>query len=183
MLFYILVILKKSLVSLLKYKKKFFPYFTKSLIGIEKNILDFGCGVGRFTPDLANLIKGTAIGIDPIKNLLKKANQQENVTYLLMKDTQIPLPNESVDITWICLVLGGINDVLLQENLQEIERVLKKDGLLFMVENTSNYSNTNYWYYRSVEEYQSLVKFATIEHLSTYFDQNESISIFAGRKY
>src|SRR5271157_6250808 len=43
-----------------------FPLFIRSLRGDERIALDFGCGTGRFTPHLARLIGGKAIGIDPI---------------------------------------------------------------------------------------------------------------------
>jgi SAM-dependent methyltransferase len=47
------------------------PSLRAQLRGDEKSILDFGCGAGRFTPELARLIGGRAIGVDPIPRLLE----------------------------------------------------------------------------------------------------------------
>jgi len=38
-------------------KRIIFPYFKSMLNGNEMNILDFGCGSGRFTHDLASILR------------------------------------------------------------------------------------------------------------------------------
>ena len=90
-------------------KKILFPLFKQQLSGREKSILDFGCGPGRFTLDLAELIHGYAVGADPIKHLLDLAPGKEDACYIQIEENNIPLGSDSVDIIWICLVLGGHN--------------------------------------------------------------------------
>ncbi|NJL58326.1 MAG: class I SAM-dependent methyltransferase [Desulfobacteraceae bacterium] len=124
------------------------------LIGNEKVILDFGCGTGRFTPDLAKIINGKAIGIDPIRYLIDMAPKIINVEYLLCKEGQIPLPENSVDVVWSCLVLGGINGKSLNKSIEEIDRVLKTGGLLFIVENTSEKKDGEFWFFRQFTDYK-----------------------------
>ncbi len=42
-------------------KDRLFPVLRDQLTGGERTILDFGCGPGRFTPDLAQMIDGKAV--------------------------------------------------------------------------------------------------------------------------
>lgn len=122
-------------------KGQLFPFLKEQLRNDEQVILDLGCGPGRFTSDLADLIHGKAIGIDPVKYLIDLAMEKENklnVEYGLMIPGVFPVNTLSVDVVWCCLVLGGIIDNNILENtVLEIKRVLKNDGLLFLVENTT----------------------------------------------
>jgi len=163
-------------------KSELYGFFRKSLRGDEKVLLDFGCGTGRFTSDLAQMTGAMAIGIDPIAELLKHAPQSENVEFKLMKAGVIPLMDVSVDVVWICLVLGGIEDALLSITINEIDRVLKKGGLLFLVENTTQKPDASYWKYRTWEEYRQLLSFVRLEQVHEYNELDERISIMVGRK-
>jgi len=163
-------------------KAAILPFFRQALNGREAVLLDFGCGPGRFTSDLASIIDGKAIGVDPISDYLKWAPKAPNVDYCLMKVGRIPLPSDSVDIVWVCLVLGGLNDSLLKETSSEILRVLRRDGLLFLVENTSEHPSVPHWTCRQFNEYQDQFHDTTLVHLTDYFDLGERISIMAGRK-
>jgi SAM-dependent methyltransferase len=165
-------------------KEKMFPFLKQELKGDEKIILDLGCGPGRFTPDLAKIIQGKAVGVDPIKDFIDMAPRSGNVTYRLMKESVIPLDENSVDVVWICLVLGGIiNERVLRNVVSEVNRILKNGGLIMLIENTSEKKDQEYWKFRSVAFYQSLFEFAKLKHFSDYYDLGERISIMAGRKH
>jgi SAM-dependent methyltransferase len=161
-----------------------FPYFTACLEGWERTVLDFGCGPGRFTPDLARLVNGEAVGVDPIERLLELAPRTASVRYEVMEEGFVPLPDDSFDVIWVCLVLGGIKDPFLQRTLAELNRLLRFNGLLFLVENTTakEVPADAAWLYRSLEEYRDQLRFAPLEHLGDYYDLGERISIMAGRK-
>ena len=164
-------------------KEQIYPHFKRCLKGNERMALDFGCGPGRFTADLASIISGHAIGIDPIRRLIDLAPTNEDVEYRIMKNNIVPMDNESVDIVWVCLVMGGIiNQGELKNAAKEINRVLKDGGLLFLVENTSEKSSGEYWIFRPIVTYEALFGNIQLEHLSDYFDMGERISIMAGRK-
>lgn len=136
-------------------KDKIFPFLRNYFTGRETLVLDYGCGCGRFTSDLAKIIKAKAIGVDVVKSLIDLSSEKEKVEYRLMTDNHIPLETCSVDIVWICLVLGGItNDSDLDKIISEISRVLKNDGLLFLIENTSEKKNGAHWKFRTFKEYQ-----------------------------
>ena len=164
-------------------KEKIFPFLKQVLTGREKTILDIGCGPGRFTVDLAELIQGKAIGVDPIQDFLDMAPKHEDVEYRLMRESIIPVGDESIDVVWICLVLGGlVKKRVLHNVVSEVDRILKHRGLIMLIENTTHTKDGEHWKFRSVEFYQSLFGFAELKHFSDYYDLDERISIMVGRK-
>jgi ubiquinone/menaquinone biosynthesis C-methylase UbiE len=164
-------------------KVAFFPYLRKMLKGDERTVLDVGCGTGRFSVDLARLVGGDCIGVDPVPELLDMAPRSQRVEYLLLKDGEIPLPDRSVDLVWTCLVLHCITTPQeLEKVAGEIRRVLRDDGLLFLIENTTDLPDVPYCKYRPPEFYQVLFDFVHLEHLADYTDVGERYSIMAGRK-
>ena len=162
-------------------KSILFPLLQAHLNGSERVVLDFGCGPGRFTPGLAHLVGGRAIGIDPIAALLKLAPADPQVEYQLLRHGRIPLADDSIDVLWICLVLGVIRGQKLQDTLRELRRVVAPGGLVFLVENTTAKPALKQIEYRSVAEYAELVDFAQLQHLHDYEDLGETISVLAGR--
>jgi len=164
-------------------KARLFTILASQLNGREKVALDFGCGPGRFTPDLADLIRGNSIGVDPIPQFLEMAPKKDKAEYLLLENQVIPLADASADVVWVCLVLGGITEENeLGQTAREINRVLKSDGLLFLVENTTDAPSAAHWKFRPFESYEKLCSFAPLRYLSDYYDAGERISIMAGRK-
>lgn len=163
-------------------KEILFPLLVKHLRGDEKVILDFGCGPGRFTSDLAQIIGGRSIGLDPISQFLDVAPAHTDVEYRQLEEERIPLGNDSVDVVWICLVLGGIRDNALAKTIAEIQRVLKPNGLLFIAENTTDQPDSKYWHYRSANKYRAILTDFSLVKVGEYQEINEEISILAGRK-
>jgi len=162
-------------------KLQLYPWFRRQLTGKERLVMDFGCGPGRFTGDLAEMIHGNAVGIDPIRDLLAQAPARSGVEYKQMEQGTIPLVDGSVDVAWVCLVLGGIQGNELVRAVREIERVLKPDGLLFLVENTSDKEDGPYWKFRTVSQYTAMFPGRNLVHLHDYEDLGERISILSGR--
>lgn len=162
-------------------KSILFPLLSAQLDGNEQTVLDFGCGPGRFTPDLARIVGGRAIGVDPIASLLELAPADPQVEYRMLRHGRIPVPDHSIDVLWICLVLGVIRGNKLVETVQELRRVVAPGGLVFLVENTSSKPSQKQIEYRSTADYAALVDFAQLRHLGDYQDLGETISVMAGR--
>lgn len=155
----------------------------KCLTGEEKIAVDFGCGAGRFEPMLSKLVKEKVVGIDPIKKLISYAPKLQNVEYQVFDNFRINLPDNSVDLVFVSLVLGGIvNKNQLQNCVNELKRISSEDALFFVVENTAEKDNSFYWHYRNVEEYKELFDFCNLEVMETYEDLGEEITVLAGRK-
>lgn len=163
-------------------KRAIFPHLRKMLNGDERVILDFGCGPGRFTPDLAALIRGKAVGMDILPDYQRWTPRAPNVRYETIPEGRIPLETGSVDVVWVCLVLGSLRGRQLVRTVRELERVLKSEGLLFLVENTTQAKGSPHWVFRSFEEHRALFPRIRLRHLADYFDVGERISIMAGRK-
>jgi SAM-dependent methyltransferase len=157
------------------------PLLRARLRGDERMVLDLGCGPGRFTPALADLTHARVIGMDPIPRLLELAPRHSDVEYRVMSEAQIPLPSSSVDVAWICLVLGGVHGLTLERTVAEVRRVLRPGGLVFLVENTNDAPGDAFWAFRSVAEYQRLFLPVRLEHVHDYDDLGERISVLTGR--
>lgn len=167
-------------------KNQIFPFLTSLLRGDEEVILDFGCGVGRFTAGLASLIHGKAIGVDITAELIRLAPENDHVEYHVLREGRIPLRDHSVDVLWAYGVFGCIKRKFLDQTSREVDRVLKKNGLLFFTENTTEKSNMEYYAYYQVKDYQKIFPFIELKHLHDYFDIGKSFterfSIMAGRR-
>lgn len=161
--------------------RELFPLLRSRLRGDERLVLDLGCGPGRFTPDLADITRARVVGVDPIQRLLDLAPRHPQVDYRLMGEGQIPLDAASVDVVWICLVLGGIHGRTLDATIAEIGRVLRPGGLVFLVENTNDAIGDAFWAFRSVADYQRRFLPLSLDHLHDYRDLGERISVMAGR--
>jgi len=159
-----------------------FPLLANLRSGHERRVLDLGCGPGRFCPGLADLLDAEVVGVDPIEAFLRDAPRHPRVAYLRADATELPFEAKSFDIVWVCLVLGGLRVTELASAIDEIERVLADDGLLFLVENTSIKPDTAHWHFRSVGEYRSLFPDIALERAQSYDDLGEEISILAGRR-
>lgn len=163
-------------------KQELFPHLARLLRGHEKLALDFGCGPGRFTRDLAALIGGRAVGLDIVQRYLDAAPRDPHVDYRLMREGIIDLPDGCADVAWVCLVLGGIDGATLTRSALEIARVLAAGGLLFLVENTSRLPDVAHWKFRAVDRYRDMFPSVALEHLHDYDDLGETISVMAGRR-
>jgi SAM-dependent methyltransferase len=169
--------------SVTDYQKQIlFPLLKFELSGSESAVLDFGCGPGRFTPGLAELIGGAAIGVDITPELLKLAPISPSVSYQCIGTGTLPFPDSSFDVVWSCLVLGGIPDGQIEQSIAEIDRVLRPGGVFFYVENTAYEASADYWFFRDEEAYMKLASFCNPRKLGNYEDMGQTITIFVGRK-
>ena len=169
-----------------KFQKSFLlPLLKNELIGTEQIILDFGCGPGRFTSDLATLVNGKCIGVDPVEFFIKNAEKiTQNTDFKVISNGKLPIENESIDVLWICLVLGGITSrKKLKNAVHELDRVLRKGGLIFLVENVSQKQSSNHWVFRDTEMYKKLFSdICILDEKDSYFDLQEKIAVMSGRK-
>jgi SAM-dependent methyltransferase len=162
-------------------KKLFFPLLKSQLRGDEKTILDFGCGPGRFTADLAQLINGKAIGTDILKNFLDLAPKNANTQYILSKNFFIE-HDLTFDIIWICCTLGGFKERDFIKQAKLIQQKLNPEGLLYLVEATSASKTEGYWRQRTVSQIKNAFSKIHLEEKSSYQDLGIEYTIFIGRK-
>jgi len=120
-----------------KQKNFLFSNLKKFLTGKEANILDFGCGTGRFSNDLAKLTKtGKVLAVDTEEEMIKLAKNSQRVKYQHINSfKQI---KGKFDIIFIANVLGGIEVKNLKKIAKFLISKLKKNGIFFLNENTDN---------------------------------------------
>lgn len=170
-----------------------FPIFKKAISARPMaKTLDFGCGYGRWTHPLCAATGGLVLGVDPTPFLLEQAEAARTsakVFYRLYSEGRIPAEDAEFDIVWACLVLSTVlNDEMLKVTIQELGRVLKKGGLMFLIDNTAGPSHrpvvrSRWSMSRTVDEYRKAFSgWVDLQKAGAYFDLGEENSILFGRK-
>lgn len=152
--------------------------------GPSRTVLDLGCGIGRFTGDLAALA-GRAIGVDPVAELLALAPAAPGVEYRELGDPAGPLPlaDGEAAVAFTCLVLGGIESAeALAAVGTELDRVLAPCGIVFLAESVSERPAMEHWTFRSVADYAAALPWAGLQEVARFDDAGDAVSVMAGRK-
>lgn len=119
----------------------FAEYKVKELQEFEENksltVLDLGCGDGvtefffeKYFPQFK--IQGIDVSVKSIEEAQKKL--LKNTSFQLYDGSHIPYGNESIDIVFVAGVLHHIDAADHQKVVDEIFRVLKPDGRLYLFE-------------------------------------------------
>ena len=114
-------------------KEAVFPYLKAQLRGDERTVLDFGCGSGRLTADLASITGGEAYGVDPVSALIEAAPACHGVHFQVMPEGELPFADSFFDVVFCNIT----DDEVLARTVGELRRVLRPGGLLFFVDNTT----------------------------------------------
>ena len=101
-------------------------------------VVDYGCGPGSYTLPVAKLIgpKGKVFAVDihplAIKTIKEKAARESltNIEAILVDSYNTGIQGSSIDLVLLLDTLHLINDH--HALFQEIHRILKQDGLIFM---------------------------------------------------
>lgn len=107
--------------------EKFFP-----LVKPHGKILDIGCAAGRYSRALKD--KGfEVVGIDLSEELLKIAKKENpDIPFILADMRKLPFLNESFDSVCAIAVLHHLEKHDMDGALQEMRRVLKPGGILWV---------------------------------------------------
>jgi ubiquinone/menaquinone biosynthesis C-methylase UbiE len=96
-------------------------------------VLDLGCGIGRFTPALADTFGGPVYGVEPSRGMRVQAEASAahpQVRYLEGRAEAIPLPDASCDLVLMFLSFHHFRDQ--PTAAREIARVLRPGGRILM---------------------------------------------------
>ena len=134
------------------------PFFSDAFekhVGKEMNILDVGCGYGRTLNELHNTGFKNLTGVDFSKAMIKRG--QRLYPYLkLIKNNgdKLPFPDNEFDSVIIIGVLTSNVTTTEQENLiNEISRVLKNNGILYLSDFLLNNDPRNLERYSKYKDY------------------------------
>ncbi len=108
-----------------------------------ETIVDIACGTGdmmefwRDRAEKSGIAIGNIVGVDPSVGMVDVARKKyPTFNYHISKATEIPLEDTSADI--LSITYGIRNVVEREEALVEFNRVLKKDGLVVILEFMKN---------------------------------------------
>jgi|TARA_Y100000034_G_scaffold94516_1_gene114543 ubiquinone/menaquinone biosynthesis C-methylase UbiE len=137
----------------------------------EMTVLDAGCGTGRWSLLMAPYVK-KVIGldnnqkaIDVLQNKVKQGNT--NIETLCNSITSIPLPDNSVDMTFTNITLQHITGDDFVKAVGEIKRVTKPGGQIVLIEHSFTLiKNTPDLVCRKPKEYAEAFKPAKLKKVS-----------------
>jgi ubiquinone/menaquinone biosynthesis C-methylase UbiE len=118
--------------------------------------LDLGSGTGRMTPSLANAFGGPAHGVEPSDKMRAQAlahAAHPAVTYGAGSAEHIPLPDASCDAALLFFVWHHVANR--EAAAQELRRVVKTGGKLFVQANFSD-RMPDTWWFRVMPEWRSV---------------------------
>lgn len=99
--------------------------------GSELQVLDLGCGTGRFCQPLAEALDATVIGVEPsnaMRAIAEREIRRQKVVFMEGSAESIPLDDDSCDVVWMSMVIHHFPD--LDKAVQEIRRIIKPTGVV-----------------------------------------------------
>jgi ubiquinone/menaquinone biosynthesis C-methylase UbiE len=159
-------------------------HFTLRLKDYDRRILDFGCGVGRFTPLLAGIPGKEVIGVDVSPSMVEMARRASPaLDFRVVNPRRLPFPDGYFDALWTCTVLQHIPDAELPHVVKELRRVLKPDAVVLLFENTNQHgkrtSGSGHVVFRRDTEYRVL--FPGIGSAEAWPVEKEAHTVITGR--
>ena len=99
-------------------------------------VLDYGCGIGNFAQEVSEFGPKKIVAVDISEEAIKKAKKKsgevsKNIDFKVDNCENLSLDSNSFDIVYGSGILHHLD---LKKSLNEINRVLKKDGTIIFVE-------------------------------------------------
>jgi SAM-dependent methyltransferase len=114
-----------------------------------RDVLDLGCGTGFHLPRWATSAR-SVVGVEPHRDLAaiarRRTSRLDNVSVLHGTAQRVPLPPGSVDLVharWAYFFGPGC-----EPGLAELDRVVRRGGVAFVIDNDSSRSTFGSWFRR-----------------------------------
>ncbi|MBV9766699.1 MAG: class I SAM-dependent methyltransferase [Acidobacteriaceae bacterium] len=110
-----------------------------------RNIIDVGCGTGRFSEALSKYFHATVYAVDPSEKMLSVARKKHprNIKFMQGAAERLPVPDASMDVVFLSMVLHHIVDK--KKACSEFHRVLVSDGILVIRTSTLETLQSHIW--------------------------------------
>lgn len=154
------------------------------------NGLDFGCGVGRFTRQLA-LRCDRLVCYDPSPKLVDlgradNADLKGDIWWASGQPQQFIIDctiNPRFDFIFISLVLGGIPDSELPALASGLGGLVHLGGVILFAEHVSEHDNGSaFWHFRPTATYLGLFQGFKTRLVDSYLTRGNMVSVFEARK-
>lgn len=117
-----------------------------------KDVADIGCGGGIYTLAFVKLGAKSVVGIDISKQYIEESKKQSSdfydINFLVGDATATGLEDSSIDLVFERALIHHFTIELQEQNLCEVKRILRKDGVLAVqdrtIENIIN-DDPKYW--------------------------------------
>lgn len=198
---------KKYNNEFIKWEKYLHKILIKNnIIDNINNVLELGCGIGRWvssfqksikiyytTNNIINyIIKSIAsnyYGCDIIEYALDKARELNKSKYChfeLIKNNTIPFNDKKFDLVFTCVCLQHIiDDNLLNHYMNQIYNRLNDNKYILIIENITKTKSNDYIKFRTKENYETILKenkFEIIDFL-IFESSNEPHILILGKNY
>ncbi len=161
-------------------------HLIKHLNHMDNNLLDFGCGTGRFLERLKKLgVNVFGAEISPAMLDLTKRNCKSKLGHLVQIETDkgLPFRDDSFNVLWCCTVMQHVPDVLFDNLIGELHRILVPNALILLFENTHKHtertSDSGHVVFR--EAYEYMTAFPGISVVDSINIEGEVHNILVGR--
>lgn len=166
-----------------------FPLIRGELRGDEEWALDYGCGYGRFTPYLADLIGGHGtLGYDPCADLLRLFDENGATYGFVTSPADVAFDylrhRGPFDLIFTAMVLGDPN-LDLEQTAVGLASILAPTGLLVVLDHMPEVEPSGRWWrFRPEREYASLFDRCGVKlrKIGMVRQLSEDVTILAGRK-
>lgn len=120
----------------------------------DARILDYGCGYGRTLFELKKRACPNLYGVDFSEKMIKRAlSNDPDIHFSIVNSGEIPFPDDSFDSVLLLAVLTCVYRGQEQDSiLQEIRRVMKPDGVIYINDFLLNGDDRNVARYEKYNE-------------------------------
>jgi ubiquinone/menaquinone biosynthesis C-methylase UbiE len=110
--------------------------------GTISEIVDVGCGTGRYSAALGSHLNAHVVAIDPSEKMLAEARKKapQRVRHERASAESLPLQDASVDLAFMSMVFHHFDDP--DRAVSECRRVLRRGGTVCVRETTADYIET-----------------------------------------
>lgn len=143
----------------------------KNYVKKNMNLLDFGCGYGRFQNFFEDTLSMNYYGVEKENFFLKNLDNKKFFDYENFKN--LKKFDNYFDLIFIWCVLGGLNKKNLENILELLNKKLSENGIICLVDVVSKTEKQGYWKFRTLNFYQNLFKSFKIN--SDYYFIEDSI--------